>query len=180
MNDIARGNFDSGTSRIASAAAIDQNPPSATPSITRAVSNGHRLSATTASALDSTSSVVSASITCLRSMRRVSSGIDGAAMAPIRAVAVTVCPAAPSLMDRSEASAVSRLAGRNSAVTRPNTPSASAPTAAQRAGTSSPAMVGEAVSASGEPGSSSRPSAVQSEQEGEDTGEGIRGSGRAD
>lgn len=46
------------------------------------------------------------SITRLRSKRRVSKGIDGAAMAPTSAVAVTVCPAAPSLMPRSAAIAV--------------------------------------------------------------------------
>ena len=51
--------------------------------------------------------------------------IVGAAMAPTIAVAVTAWPAAPSVMCRSAANGVSRLAGRNSAVTRPKTPSES-------------------------------------------------------
>ena len=82
ISDIARANWCSGTSRIASAAAIDQKPPSATPSITRAISSVQRLSAVAASPLDSTSSRVSATITCLRSRRLVSRGMDGAATAP--------------------------------------------------------------------------------------------------
>ena len=45
------------------------------------------------------------------------------------AVAETVCPAAPSLILKSAAIGVSRLAGRNSAVTREKTPRANAPTA---------------------------------------------------
>ena len=125
ITDIARANRRSGTSRIASAAAIDQKPPSATPRITRAASSTPSEDAVTASRLDSTSSSVSATMTARRSKRRVSSGMDGAATAPTSAVAVTVWPAAPALMPRSAAIAVSRLAGRNSAVTRPKTPSVS-------------------------------------------------------
>jgi hypothetical protein len=53
------------------------------------------------------------------------------AKVPVSAVAVTACPAAPSLTPRSAAIGVSRLAGRNSAVTRPNTPIAKENTPAQ-------------------------------------------------
>jgi hypothetical protein len=55
------------------------------------------------------------------------------------AVAVTVCPAAPSLILKSAAIGVSKLAGRNSAVTKEKTPRANAPTAAQ-AGSPEPAL----------------------------------------
>lgn len=50
---------------------------------------------------------------------------DGAPTAPTSAVTVIAWPAAPSLMPRSVAIAVSRLIDRNSAITRPNTPSVS-------------------------------------------------------
>lgn len=50
---------------------------------------------------------------------------DGAPTAPTGAVTVIAWPAAPSLMSRSVAIAVSRLIGRNSDITRPNTPSVS-------------------------------------------------------
>jgi len=131
ISDMARANWGSGTSRIVSAADIDQNPPRATPSITRAASSRARLPAVAASTLDSTSRALRASMTWRRSRRRVSSGSDGAATAPTRAVAVTAWPAAPSLTPRSVAMAVSRLAGRNSAMTRPKTPIVSEATAGQ-------------------------------------------------
>ena len=50
---------------------------------------------------------------------------DGAPTAPNSAVTVIAWPAAPSLMPRSVAIAVSRLIDRNSDITRPNTPSVS-------------------------------------------------------
>ena len=121
---MARGSRDSGTSRMAIAPDIDQNPPSATPRITRAASSTGSDQAKAASRLDSTSRVISPHITSRRSMRLVTIASAGAAMAATTAVAVTVWPAAPSLMPRSADSFVSRLAGRNSVVTRPKTPSA--------------------------------------------------------
>ena len=42
-----------------------------------------------------------------------------------RAVAVTACPAIPSVTPRLAAMGVNKLAGRNSAVIKPNTPSPS-------------------------------------------------------
>lgn len=118
--------------------------------------------------LDSTSSSVKAIMTIRRSMRRVSSGSDGAATAATSAVTVTAWPAAPSLTRRSLAMAVSRLAGKNSAVTRPKTPRAMDATAAQRASVGSGAEWGVGVaSAATAPVGASR----QAEQEGEeDTG----------
>ncbi|MNC73016.1 hypothetical protein D3C75_1241480 [compost metagenome] len=47
------------------------------------------------------------------------------------AVAVTDCPATPSLTPRLSAIGVNRLAGKNSAMIRPNTPSPSDQTARQ-------------------------------------------------
>lgn len=55
--------------------------------------------------------------------------IVGAEIAAAIAVAVIVCPAAPSVIPRSCASGVSTLAGRNSAVTSPKVPKASEMTA---------------------------------------------------
>ncbi|BEV48612.1 hypothetical protein BconGalA64_11110 [Burkholderia contaminans] len=46
-------------------------------------------------------------------------------------MAVTACPATPSVTPRLSAIGVNRLAGRNSAVTSPNTPSVIAKTAPQ-------------------------------------------------
>ncbi len=63
------------------------------------------------------------------------------------AVAVTACPAMPSEIPRSFAIGVSRLAGRNSAPTSPNTPSVIAITAPQ-AGLASASLSGVAIVAS--------------------------------
>src|SRR5262245_9694165 len=122
---MARGKSRMGASRMASAADIDQKPPSAMPSSTRAASSWKSPVAEAAIRLDSTSNKVRVHRTSRRSMFFVRIAMVGAAMAPTIAVAVTACPAAPSEMPRSVAIGVSRLAGRNSAVTRPNTPSES-------------------------------------------------------
>ena len=128
---MARGISRIGTSRSAIAADIAQKPPSATPSTTRASRSSDSDEAKVASRFETMSNAVSIHITSLRSRRRVMMAIVGAAMAPTTAVAVTACPASPSLTPRSRAIGVSRLAGRNSAVTRPKTPSARDTTAPQ-------------------------------------------------
>lgn len=177
MKDMARANSEAGTSRMASAADMDQKPPRAMPSATRATSSVGRLLARAERAFDSTSITVKASITHRRSMRRVSSGSEGAATAATSAVTVTAWPAAPSLTRRSLAIAVSRLAGRNSAVTRPNTPSAMEATAVQRASVGSAAGGGGLLGAASAraPAGASR----QVEQEGdEDTGKALGMDGR--
>ncbi|CDG51992.1 exported hypothetical protein [Halomonas sp. A3H3] len=121
---MARANRLSGTMRIARAAAIDQNPPKAIPSSTRAKIKTKKLFAVAAKTLETTSSSDKPSSTNLRSKLRVRSGIVSAASAATAAVAVTAWPVAPTEMLRSAAMAVSRLAGKNSAVTKPKTPSA--------------------------------------------------------
>ena len=97
--------------------------------------------------LDRTSSNVSVHSTSLRSMLLVKIASVNPAMAPTTAVAVTVWPAAPSVMLRSLAMRVSRLAGRNSAVTRPNTPSDRETTAAQSGSVRSSEFAGASRSA---------------------------------
>ncbi len=87
--DIARGNSCPGTSRIVSAAAIDQKPPSAMPSTTRPASNTPSDCAVAAITLESSSRAVSANSTQRRSKRRVNNGTAGAATAAMSAVAVT-------------------------------------------------------------------------------------------
>ncbi|MEY9587670.1 hypothetical protein ABIA15_006491 [Sinorhizobium fredii] len=131
MIDMARGTRRIGTRRSAIAAIIDQKPPSPMPRTTRATSSMVRLVANAASRLERISARVKLQSTSRRSNPRVMIAIVGAAMAPTTAVAVTACPAVPSLIPRSAAIGVSTLAGRNSAVTRPNTPSASEMTPAQ-------------------------------------------------
>ncbi len=131
MIDKARGTDASGTRRIVNAADIVQNPPSAAPSRTRPTSSMGRLRAKAAMRLDINRRIVKPSIRIRRSrfrMTAVTRRLDSRAKA---AVAVTVCPAAPSLILKSAAIGVSKLAGRNSAVTKANTPSAIEPTAAQ-------------------------------------------------
>jgi hypothetical protein len=71
-SDIARGKSRSGTRRMASAAAIDQKPPSAMPSTTRANSSTASEAAVAASRLDTSKRAVSVSSTRLRSKRAVS------------------------------------------------------------------------------------------------------------
>jgi hypothetical protein len=120
--DIARGTNRVGTSRMVKAPAIDQKPPSPIPKSTRASRRVVSPVAVAARMLDRTSSSVSVHSTSLRSMFLVKIASVSPAMPPTIAVAVTVWPAAPSVTLRSFAIRVSRLAGRNSAVTRPNTP----------------------------------------------------------
>ncbi len=64
-------------------------------------------------------------------MFRVAAEISRLVIIATTAVAVTAWPATPSVMPRLAAIGVSRLAGRNSAVTRPNTPRVSENTAPQ-------------------------------------------------
>lgn len=61
-----------------------------------------------------------------RSIFRVAVVISSPVTNATSAVAVTACPAMPSLTPRLAAIGVNKLAGRNSATIRPNTPSASA------------------------------------------------------
>src|SRR5580692_7989091 len=139
MIDKARGTDASGTRRIVSAADIDQKPPSPTPRRTRPISSMGRLRAKAAMKLDINRRIVKPSNTIRRSRFRITAvtrRLDRSAKA---AVAVTVWPAARSLILKSAAIGVSKLAGRNSAVTKENTPRANAPTANQ-AGSLEPAL----------------------------------------
>jgi hypothetical protein len=73
----------------------------------------------------------SASMISLRSRRPMMRASVGAAMPPSTAVAVTVCPAAPSLIPMPRAKGVSRPAGKNSLLTRAKVPKLSEMTASQ-------------------------------------------------
>jgi len=72
-----------------------------------------------------------------RSALRAAAVISRLVTKPKSAVVVTACPAEPSLIARSAATGVRRLAGRNSAVTRLKTPIVMEATADQ-AGTCRP------------------------------------------
>ena len=98
MMDMARGIRRIGTSRMAMAAAIDQKPPRLIPSVTRASSKVVRSDAEAARKFEAISNAVKVHITTRRSSRLVMIAIVGAAIAPMIAVAVTACPAAPSVM----------------------------------------------------------------------------------
>ncbi len=126
MIDSARGTIAAGTSRIAVAADMVQKPPSAMPSSTRPSRIARKVPAEATSRLEITSSTEKASSTRRRSMPRVRTAISRLVTSATAAVTVTAWPAVPSVMPRLAASGVSRLAGRNSAVTSPNTPSARA------------------------------------------------------
>ena len=139
MIDKARGTDSSGTRRIVKAADIVQNPPSAAPSRTRPTSSMGKLKAKAAIRFDINRRIVKPSIRIRRSRFRMTAVTKRLEISAKMAVAETVCPAAPSLILKSAAIGVSRLAGRNSAVTRENTPSAIEPTAAQ-AGSPEPAL----------------------------------------
>ncbi|MNI39798.1 hypothetical protein D3C73_939880 [compost metagenome] len=80
-----------------------------------------------------TRSVVSARTVQRRSILRVPMMTPGPAIAAITAVVVIDWPATPVPTPRSAESGVNRLTGRNSAVTRPNTPKVNEATAPQRA-----------------------------------------------
>ena len=131
MIDRALGTLASGTSRITTAVESDQKPPSAAPSSSRPASSTSTLPANATIRLETISSSEKPISTCRRSIRWVKAATSRLATTPIAAVAVTACPARPSLMRRSPAIGVSRLAGRNSAPTRLKTPRLMAKTAAQ-------------------------------------------------
>jgi hypothetical protein len=131
MIDNARGTDSSGTRRIVKAADIVQNPPSAAPSNTRPMSSMGKLKAKAAIRFEINKRIVKPSISVRRSRFRMTAVTKRLEMSAKMAVAETVCPAAPSLILKSAAMGVSRLAGRNSAVTSENTPRAKEPTAAQ-------------------------------------------------
>lgn len=129
--DSARGSSLAGTSRIATAAAMLQKPPSATPSSMRISSSTPRLDDRATSRFDAIISVEKASSTWRRSKRRVRRGTSRPANSATTAVIVTACPASASDTRISAAIGVSRLAGRYSAVSKPNTPIVSENTAIQ-------------------------------------------------
>ncbi|MNY10539.1 hypothetical protein D3C86_1435240 [compost metagenome] len=127
---MARGILSSGTSLSASAADMAQKPPRPMPSRTREANSMKRPFAKAAKVLEMISSVVSPSNVQRRSMLRVPMTTPGPATAATSAVTVMDWPAMPELTARSAESGVSRLTGRNSAVTSPKTPSESETTAA--------------------------------------------------
>lgn len=89
MIDSARGTSEAGTRRMASAADIAQKPPSAAPSSTRPSSSEKKSGAKATMRFDITSSVVKASSTSRRSMRRVTAETSRLATSATVAVAVT-------------------------------------------------------------------------------------------
>ncbi|CUI85673.1 Uncharacterised protein [Achromobacter dolens] len=136
MIDNARGSKAGGTRRMATAAAMLQKPPSATPSKIRIASSTARLEDIATNRLEATIRVLKASSTARRSSARVRPGTSSPANNATTAVTVTACPASASETPRSSAIGVSRLAGRYSAVSKPNTPIASENTAIQAGGAS--------------------------------------------
>lgn len=122
MNDDARMTDSGRTSRAATPAPIDQNPPRATPSSSRATMSTVKFGAIAPSRSASTSRRLSDHSTILRSIREVAMVTIGALTAPARPVATTIRPAVPMLTSRSSAIAVRRPIGRNSESTSTNEP----------------------------------------------------------
>ncbi len=129
--DSARGSDAAGTRRMATAAAMLQKPPRAMPSRMRINNSTTRLDENATSRLDAIISVENPNSTRRRSMPRVRPGTSNPANKATTAVTVTAWPASASDTPRSRAIGVSRLAGRYSAVSRPNTPIARENTAIQ-------------------------------------------------
>ena len=129
--ESAFGTSRAGTRRIAVAVDIAQNPPIATPSSKRPASNTCSEGAKATNRLEIICSSVKNINTQRRSILLVAEVISSPVTRATNAVAVTVCPASPSLMPRLCAIGVRRLAGKNSAVIRPKTPRASDQTAFQ-------------------------------------------------
>ena len=147
MTDKAFGTTASGTSRIMVAAESVQKPPSAMPSSTRPASSMARLDAIATRRFEKIRRTERPSSTSRRSILRVTTVISRLVTSATAAVAVTAWPAMPSEILRSAAIGVSRLAGRNSAPTSPNTPNVIDITAPQ-AGRASASLCGAAFVAS--------------------------------
>lgn len=141
----AVGTRRSGTSRMMTAADRVQKPPNAIPSSIRPANSVGRFGATATRRLEKTRRSEKPSSTRRRSMRRVMAVTVRLVAKPITAVAVTACPARPSVIPSSQAIGVSRLAGSSSAPTSPKTPSPMETTAPQ-AGKISLAPLGAAFS----------------------------------
>ncbi|KAG1384948.1 hypothetical protein G6F59_017701 [Rhizopus arrhizus] len=111
------------------------------PSSRRIVRSTQMLDENSTNMFEAIISVEKPSRTTRRSMPRVSPGTSNPANNATTAVTVTACPAKASDTLRAAAIGVSRLAGRYSAVNRPNTPIANENTAIQAAevGAASPA-----------------------------------------
>ncbi|MNE08499.1 hypothetical protein D3C80_1011500 [compost metagenome] len=129
MIESARGNKAPGTKRIATAAAMLQNPPSAMPSKIRINNSTAKLEETATKRLDAIINVENPSNTQRRSILRVRPGTNRPANSATTAVTVTAWPASASDTPSSVAIGVNRLAGRYSAVSKPNTPMANDNTA---------------------------------------------------
>ena len=104
---------------------IAQNPPIATPSNSRPISRTCSVGAKATSRLEMICSTEKNINTQRRSIFLVAGVMSNPVTSATSAVAVTACPAIPSDTPRLAAIGVSKLAGRNSAVIRPNTPSPS-------------------------------------------------------
>ncbi len=133
--DNARGRRAGGTRRIVTAAAMAQKPPSAMPSKTRITRSIVMLEETATSKLEAIINVEKARSTTRRSSPLVKTGTNRPETSATTAVTVTACPAKASDTPSSAAIGVSRLAGRYSAVSRPNTPVVSENTASHAADT---------------------------------------------
>ena len=122
----AFGTIAAGTRRMVVAVDIDQKPPMAIPSSRRPSSKNSSEPAKATIMLEIICKTEKNISTQRRSIFRVAVVISSPVTNATSAVAVTACPAIPSLTPRLAAIGVNKLAGRNSATIRPNTPSASA------------------------------------------------------
>ncbi|MND75541.1 hypothetical protein D3C80_671660 [compost metagenome] len=105
------------TSRATTATESAQKPLSAIPSPARPTNNSQKSAATDARMLEPIASALSPTSTVLRFSLPMRTLLSKAVTAPTEAVAVTTCPAVPSVMPRSRAMGVNNPAGRNSADT---------------------------------------------------------------
>lgn len=120
----AFGTWAAGTRRIVVAVDIAQKPPMAIPNSRRPSRRNASESAKATIRLETICSTEKNISTQRRSILRVAVAISRPVTNATSAVAVTACPAIPSLTPRLLAIGVNRLAGRNSATIRPNTPRA--------------------------------------------------------
>ncbi len=105
------------TSLATTATESAQKPLSAMPSPARPTSNSQKSVANDARILEPIASALRPTSTVLRFSLPMRTLLNRAVTAPTEAVAVTTCPAVPSVIPRSRAMGVRRPAGRNSADT---------------------------------------------------------------
>lgn len=111
-----------GTNWAATASAIDQYPPTATPSSNRATSSNAMFGATATITFDTAAAMVNTINKVRRSSRGNTDPDPSAAASAVNAVALTDSPTTPSATPRSSAITVNTPGGRNSAVTSEKLP----------------------------------------------------------